>query len=253
MVEPTATALEHRVAALCRNIRRSATEARAASEAEYLRSSLVHWGVAVPQIRAAVKLSIRQTPIDDSSELRAFADALWQHDMADAVHERRMAAVILLCARPTLIGVDDLPWIERLLRSCATWALLDDLARHLVAGIVQRDAAGLITLDRWVADDDFWIRRSAVLGLSYLLRDGAEIDRFVRYADALLHEREFFIRKVLGWVARDTGVRHPGPISDWVRANLHRMSGVTIREAVKYLPDGDELLAGWKAIAARGR
>jgi hypothetical protein len=31
-----------------------------------------------------------------------------------------------------------------------------------------------------------------------------------------------------------------------VRANLGRMSAVTIREAVKYLPDGPDLLAAWK-------
>jgi 3-methyladenine DNA glycosylase AlkD len=86
-----------------------------------------------------------------------------------------------------------------------------------------------------------------VLGLRGLLRDGHEFDRFERYADTLLTEREFFIRKVLGWVARDTGRHHPATVSAWVRANLAQMSGVTIREAVKYLPDGEELLTRWKA------
>jgi 3-methyladenine DNA glycosylase AlkD len=91
-----------------------------------------------------------------------------------------------------------------------------------------------------------WVRRTSVLGLRDLCRSGREWDRFERAADVLLAEREFFIRKALGWVSRETGRRHPELVSPWVRANLDRMNAVTIREAVKYLPDGDELLAAWK-------
>ncbi len=111
---------------------------------------------------------------------------------------------------------------------------------------VDRHADGLAELDRWLTDDDFWIRRSAVLALSLVLRDGREIDRFLRYADQLLPEREFFIRKVLGWVARELGKRQPEVVSAWLRRNLDRMNHVTLREAVKYLPDGDQIVSLWR-------
>ena len=35
-----------------------------------------------------------------------------------------------------------------------------------------------------------------------------ELDRFFAYAELLLDEREFFIRKVLGWVLREVAARH---------------------------------------------
>jgi 3-methyladenine DNA glycosylase AlkD len=101
-------------------------------------------------------------------------------------------------------------------------------------------------LETWVGSDDMWVRRTSVLGLRDLCTAGREWERFERAADVLLAEREFFIRKALGWVSRETGRRHPELVSRWVRANLGRMSGVTIREAVKYLPDGPDLLAAWK-------
>ena len=37
-----------------------------------------------------------------------------------------------------------------------------------------------------------------------LRRGGGDFTRFGRYADAMLEEKEFFIRKAIGWVLRDT-------------------------------------------------
>jgi 3-methyladenine DNA glycosylase AlkD len=58
-------------------------------------------------------------------------------------------------------------------------------------------------------------------------------------------EREFFIRKAIGWVLRETAKKHPDLVADWLAPRLHRASGVTIREAVKWLPAAirDALLA----------
>ena len=51
----------------------------------------------------------------------------------------------------------------------------------------------------------------------------------------MLGEREFFIRKAIGWVLRDTSKRRPELVRAWVEPRLEQMSGVTRREAVKYL------------------
>ncbi len=54
----------------------------------------------------------------------------------------------------------------------------------------------------------------------------------------MLEEREFFIRKAIGWILRDTGRRRPDLVYEWLLPRAPRASGVTIREAVKYLaPD----------------
>jgi len=56
-------------------------------------------------------------------------------------------------------------------------------------------------LDRWAADEDFWVRRAALLSLLRPLRRGeGDFGRCARYADMMLAEREFFIRKAIGWV-----------------------------------------------------
>jgi 3-methyladenine DNA glycosylase AlkD len=64
---------------------------------------------------------------------------------------------------------------------------------------------------------------------------GGDWDRFSRYADALLDEREFFIRKAIGWVLRATSRRRPDLVYAWILPRAERASGVTLREAIKYL------------------
>ena len=54
---------------------------------------------------------------------------------------------------------------------------------------------------------------------------------------ALLEEREFFVRKAIGWVLRDTGRKRPDLVYCWLLPRATRASGVTLREALKVLSE----------------
>jgi 3-methyladenine DNA glycosylase AlkD len=214
------------------------TPGRAEGEKAYLKSELQFAGTGVPAMRATVRSWLGGHPGLAHDDLFAMADALWAHP----VHECRLAAIELLVARPSLVSLTDVPWIYGTLRDCHTWALVDPLAGWVTAGLALRDPDGLLPhLDRWVRDRDFWIRRSAVLALRSLLQVDRELDRFFAYAELLLDEREFFIRKVLGWVLREVAARHPERVSAWLREHMAQMNLVTLREPLRRLPDAVEL------------
>ncbi|HEX5579789.1 MAG TPA: DNA alkylation repair protein [Candidatus Limnocylindria bacterium] len=212
------------------------TPERALAEKRYLKSDLTFLGATVWQIRAEVKAAARAIPELDHDRLLALVEALW----ARPVFERRMAATVLLELRDDLLTVGDLSFLERLLRESHTWALVDGLAVDVAGAILAADPEpAQQVLDQWSTDDDFWIRRTALLAWLRPLRHGAPLDRFLGYADAMLDEKEFFIRKAIGWVLREVGKRRPAEISSWLSPRTGRASGVTMREAVKYLPDDD--------------
>jgi 3-methyladenine DNA glycosylase AlkD len=227
---------------------------RAAQEKRYLKSELVHLGASVPAVRAAARAALRQAPGLDRVALRAFVDALW----ARGIHECRVAAVELLEARTDLLGRGDAPWLERLLRGSRTWALVDNLAACVVGPLAAREPGrwGRV-LDRWARDPDFWLRRSALLALLLPLRaGGGDFDRFGRYAEALLGDREFFVQKAIGWVLRDTSRRRPTLVASWLVPRAARAGPVTAREAVKHLPAAARarvLATRRKATAGRAR
>ncbi|MEM7482851.1 MAG: DNA alkylation repair protein [Acidobacteriota bacterium] len=222
------------------------TTERATHEKKYLKSDLDFLGVPVPLIRKEVRRWSKEQPTLTRAQLLATVRGLWR----TRVHELRSFGAFLLTSRLDLLEVADFALLENLLRRAKTWAHVDALAVHGAGPLVeQHPAAGSEVLDRWIADDDFWIRRSAILALLLpLRRGGGDWPRFVRYGDRLLDEKEFFLRKAIGWVARETSKERPEIVVDWVRRHLDRMSGVTFREAVRRLPDGvrEELTAAYK-------
>jgi len=218
---------------------------RAAQEKAYLKSNLEFFGESVWEIRRVAKAFITGAPAMSHDDLVALASALW----AGPVFERRMAAVVLLELHPRLLSPADLPLIERLVRESLTWALVDALATDVVGGILKRAPAEVTpVLDRWSTDPDFWVRRASLLGELQGLRAGAELAPFLRRADAMLDEKEFFIRKAIGWVLREVGKRRSDEVIAWLAPRTHRASGVTMREAVRYLPpaERDRLMAAYK-------
>lgn len=221
--------------AIAADLRRAGTGERAAKERAYLKSELEHYGTSVPDIRRITKAACRERGALGHDSVLALAAALW----AEPVHERRTAAVEVLAMHRRGLGAADLGFVERLIRASRTWALVDGLAVQIAGDVVGRDPHGTAeTLDRWAVDPDFWMRRSALLALLPGLRTGAgDFDRFARYADGMLDEREFFVRKAIGWVLREASKRAPDRVAAWLAPRTERASGVTMREAVKYLPD----------------
>jgi 3-methyladenine DNA glycosylase AlkD len=234
------------VAELDGRLRDAGTSERAARERSYLKSDLEHYGVTVPALRRLARGFSADHDDLDHDDLVALVEALW----AAPVHEHRMLAELLLEDHEALLGPDDLALLERLLRESRTWALVDGLAASVVGPLLDRcpEAADAL-LDRWAADDDLWIRRSALLAHLLALRSGGgDFERFGRYADAMLAEKEFFVRKAIGWVLRDTARRRPEMVYAWIAPRTGRASGVTVREVVKRLPpeDAARVLAAYR-------
>jgi 3-methyladenine DNA glycosylase AlkD len=234
-------------------LRASGSPERAASEQNYLKAAMEFAGTTVPQARAIVTAWRRAHPELTGQHLTAVAAALWDGPF----FECRLAAVLLLTDRRKLLDAADASLVEAMLRTSGTWALVDGLAADVMGSLVERFPGLLVTLDDWVADDNLWLRRSALLALLVPLRRGetANFERFARYADAMLDEREFFIRKAIGWVLRETAKKQPDLVADWLEPRVHRISGVTLREAVRWLPDDrrDALAAAYRDSRASAR
>lgn len=224
----------HRLAdALRDQLRALGKGGRAEKEKAYLKSELTHLGVPVPAIRRCAKQLFRREALSHRA-LLALVKELWRR----SVHELRMAAVELLVLDRARMGQEDLALVEKLLREARTWALVDPMAISVVGNLVTAHPETAVTLDRWATDDDFWVRRAAMLALLMPLRGGGgDWPRFTRYADAMLEEKEFFIRKAIGWTLREAGKKSPDRVARWITPRAKRASGVTLREAVKPLSE----------------
>jgi 3-methyladenine DNA glycosylase AlkD len=206
---------------------------RAEGEKRYLKSDLEFLGVPIGDIRTVTARALKDLAVErplSHEDVVEVAAALW----AAPLFERRMAATVVLERSHRLLDASDLPMLERLLRESGTWALVDVLAINLVGRLGPGKASGPI-LDRWSRDEDFWIRRASLLAELRPIKSGAALSAFFERADRMLDEKEFFIRKAIGWVLREASKTRPDEVFGWIAPRTHRASGVTMREAVKYL------------------
>lgn len=215
-------------------LRAAGTARRAAGSKAYLKSNLDFAGNDVATLRREARAWLRAHPDAPIGTAIRFAQTLWKR----RVFELRILGLEVLVARADDLAPSHLTFLERLLRDSHTWALVDVIAPRLVGPLLLRHPASVgRALDRWARDPDFWIRRSALLALLLPMRRGeGDWRRFQRYADPLLADREFFIRKSIGWVLREAAVRAPERVVAFVEPRAPRLSGVTWREAVRKLP-----------------
>lgn len=228
--------IESIVALIEKRLREGATPERAEKEKSYLKSDLVFLGATVPAIRKVTRKILKEHDNLESSEILAVVDHLW----STGIHELRRSAVEILEAKVNEISPDDIGRVERLIRESFTWALADNLAACVVGPLVEQHRELVEVMDRWSSDPDFWIRRSALLShLRSLRRGEGDFDRFCSYADTMLEEREFFIRKAIGWVLREIGRKRPELVVAWLEPRLDRVAGLTLREALRHVPEAD--------------
>jgi 3-methyladenine DNA glycosylase AlkD len=126
---------------------------------------------------------------------------------------------------------------ERLIREGAWWDVVDDIATHLVRDTLL--AAPDVEGDRmraWSVSDSMWLRRAAIIS-QVGAAERLDEDLLADVIAPNVANREFFIRKAIGWALRDHAKVAPG----WVRRFVDRhpdLSQLSRREALKHVGAG---------------
>jgi 3-methyladenine DNA glycosylase AlkD len=198
----------------------------------YLLGQFPFLGLAAPVRRAAVK-PLGIASFSNEAELLEAARLLWRKPE----REFRYTAVDLLRQQHRVLTLSALPQVQQLMLDAPWWETVDGLSA--VVGQVLQRARGpaqnpQTTMDEWINHPSLWVRRSAMIHqLGWRLDTDQE--RLQAYALQLADEKEFFIRKAIGWALWDYARWNP----DWVRSFLaghsERLSGLTLREAGKHL------------------
>ena len=151
--------------------------------------------------------------------------------------EYRYTAVDALRQHSRLLQPTDVLRLRELLQRDAWWETVDGLSAvisEVLHRAYQADAHATAFMDEWVGHADFWVRRSAMLHQLGWRLDTNE-SRLFGYALQLAPEKEFFIRKAIGWALRDYARWNPQAVTDFVVQHRDRLSPLTVREAAKHL------------------
>jgi 3-methyladenine DNA glycosylase AlkD len=211
----------------------AADPAHASFHQAYHKSAMPFYGVRTPQLRRFWREQWPARPRLERARVLPLLDPLWHGSFEEAT-----TALYLLSRIVGQLTPDDLPLLHGHTRRCQGWGHLDFLALEVLGPLaLQHGAAAHAPVAGWLDDDWLWTRRSAILIHCRAARVGRLDPAYAWPACAArLHEKEFFIRKAIGWTLRECCRHYPQDVARFVAAHRGEISGLTLREATRKLP-----------------
>ena len=131
------------------------------------------------------------------------------------------------------LNFDDMPKIEKFVRSKQWWDTIDSLIKP-ISKLVLRDPRINNLMLKWSTDPDFWVRRVAIEH-QLLRKDKTNKDLLAKIIANNLGSSEFFINKAIGWALSDYSKTNPDWVKSFIIGNKDKMSKLSISEGSKYI------------------
>ncbi|MFI7009302.1 DNA alkylation repair protein [Streptomyces sp. NPDC050145] len=202
---------------------------RAAAMRAYMKDVAPFLGLPQPVRKERTRAVLAGTPRPDEGDLTAVALRCW----ALPGREYAYFAVDYLRRHTGRLTSAFLPVARHLITTDPWWDTVDLLAAHVVGALVAADPALTAVMDRWIADDDIWLARTALL---HQLRraDTTDTERLFAYCLRRAGDTEFFLRKAIGWSLREYAKTDPDAVRAFVAAHRDVLAPLSVREALKH-------------------
>ncbi|MGZ6996947.1 MAG: DNA alkylation repair protein [Acidimicrobiia bacterium] len=205
----------------------AADPVRAAPMARYMKDRFEFFGIPSPARRSIQRAALaRWRPTEP--ELVAFVDAAW----CDEHREVQYAACDLLVRHARRCSADLIRGCERWITHRPWWDTVDAVAPAVGDLVLQHPELTSVT-DRWIGADDFWLARVAIIH-QLRFKDATDADRLFGYCARRAEDREFFVRKAIGWALRQYARTDPDAVVTFVGEHPE-LSPLSRREALRRL------------------
>ena len=204
---------------------------KAPAMAAYMKTTDPFFGVPRPARRALEKEIAATFRPENREDFERAILALWK----GKERERRYLALAYASRFEKLATFETLRFYERLIREGQWWDTVDWIAGSLVSRLYLRERKRVEpVLKKWIDDENMWIRRSAILAHLAHKTETNEALLFL-FCSKRAHEKEFFIRKAIGWALRQYSKTSPKSVERFLKANDKKLSPLSVREGRKVM------------------
>jgi 3-methyladenine DNA glycosylase AlkD len=200
------------------------------------------YGVRVPTLRSMAKALLKRYK-DGPEKLIQLSLDLWDQGS----REHRLIALFTLAGLKKLTPAQRWDLGMRLLPDISDWELCDQMCHALTGQALAEDPGYMDTLEAWVNDENFWVRRAAIVSTVLLRRAKYEEplalkldERALVMCARLLDDGEHYIRKAVDWTVREVIKRHEDLAYAWMmnqaEGSLSSVARSTLKLAAKKLP-----------------
>lgn len=213
-------------------LEKAADPVKAPKMQAYMKSAMVYRGVSAPEQKAIWKAVFRAHPLSSRQEWQTVALTLWREA---TFREERYAAIALTGLREYLSHrtMASVPMFEEMIVTGAWWDFVDTIAGRHLGDVLRAEPARMPKLmRRWARDEHMWKRRAAILCQLGFKRE-TDLKLLYDCIEPNLDDKQFFIRKAIGWALRQHAWTDPREVKRYVKANRDRLSNLSVREALK--------------------
>lgn len=208
---------------------------RAEAQRAYMKSSLPFYGISAPDLRTALRDPLRSHRLASFDDWSMAIRALWD----TALHREEWYAALALVQyrwyRDWRTDMAALPLFLHLIKTGAWWDVCDEIASRIIGPLLQTHREEMTpVLVQWADHDHMWVRRVAILS-QLKAKEETDTDLLRATIEPNLGDREFFMRKGIGWALREYSKTDPQWVADFVANHDDRLSGLSRREAMRLI------------------
>ncbi len=208
------------------NFKKLANKQKSVEMQAYMKTTMPFYGVQKPDRMPIYKAVKNDFAASDIHEYKNNVRALW----ALPHREEKYTALEYALKHKQFITSGSLDLYEELIRDGAWWDFVDTIAVHLVGETLLHERKSVKTiLDKWINDDDMWVRRTAILSQNKH-KTNTDEKMLYKYIARRMHEREFFIAKAIGWALREYSYTSPKSVKQFIAQNKNELAPLSVRE-----------------------
>lgn len=203
---------------------------RAEGMSAYMKHRFPFLGISSPERRRLAQIALADMPRPEEQDLAEFARGCWNRPE----REYQYAAIDQLRKATKRLSEGFLTELRWMIITKPWWDSCDPLSGTVVGGIVRRFPASALAMEEWISDENLWLRRAALLH-QLKWKEDCDQERLFGFCLLTMDEKDFFIRKAIGWGLRQHARIAPGEVSRFMVEHRERLSGLSFREAAKHL------------------
>lgn len=212
---------------------------KAEAQRAYMKSPLPFYGISSPDLRAALRDPLKAHRLASFEDWEAAIRTLWD----TALHREDWYAALAIAEyrwyREWRTDLRALPLFLHMIRTGAWWDVCDEIASRLIGPLLHAHRDEMTrTLVQWADHDHMWVRRVAILS-QLKAKEHTDTALLRATIEPNLGDREFFIRKGIGWALREYAKTDPVWVQDFVDTHADRISPLSKKEALRLIAAGE--------------
>lgn len=204
---------------------------RAYQQQRYMKSQMPYYGVSLPQIRLISKAIFKENAPENINEYR---ETLLYFFEKAKYREFWYAGTEYANCFKAFIKEENIDIYLKIIRFTAWWDIVDHFAANIVGKALEKGCNTATYAKKFIEDEHMWVRRTGLL-MQLKCKEKTDFDLLKELIFAVAHEKDFFIRKAIGWVLRQYSYTNPSQVKNFIEENCKRLSPLSVREGLKVI------------------